>query len=239
MSGIFVHDASRRERIGLPEAILCASKSADQLTAILRELAACEARALLTRLAPEQYAALAEDLRARIDYDPLSRTGFFGPVAAPAGPARIAIVSGGTGDQRVAEEAARTLAFHGEAHERHYDIGVAGLWRLLERRERLARFPILIACAGMEGALFSVLGGLVPGLVIAVPVSAGYGVSEGGRAALSSALASCAPGIAVVNIDNGYGAACLALRALRAIAGCRSANELRDRPGSAGSSSRD
>lgn len=221
MSGIFVHDASRRERIGLPEAILCASKSADQLAAILRDLAARRASALLTRLAPEQHALLADDLGARIDYDPLSRTGFFGPIAPPTGPARIAIVSGGTGDQRVAEEAARTLAFHGEASERHYDVGVAGLWRLLERRERLAQFPILIACAGMEGALFSVLGGLVAGVVIAVPVSAGYGVSEGGRAALSSALSTCAPGIAVVNIDNGYGAACLALRVLRAIDGPR------------------
>lgn len=218
MSSLFVHDVDRPRRIGLPEAILCASKSVDQLSHILRSLAREGSKALLTRLAPEQHAALAEELRSRIDYEPVSRTGFFGPVEPAVGPARIAVVTGGTGDQRVAEEAARTLAFHGEAVERHYDVGVAGLWRLLGRREALARFPVVIACAGMEGALFSVLGGLVPGLVVAVPVSAGYGVAEAGRAALSSALASCAPGIAVVNIDNGYGAACVALRALRAAA---------------------
>lgn len=218
MSSLFVHDVERSRRIGLPEAILCASKSVDQLSHILRGLAGEGSKALLTRLAPEQHAALAEELRSRIDYDPVSRTGFFGPVQPAAGPARIAVVTGGTGDQRVAEEVARTLAFHGEAVERDYDVGVAGLWRLLDRREALARFPVVIACAGMEGALFSVLGGLVPGLVVAVPVSAGYGVAEAGRAALSSALASCAPGIAVVNVDNGYGAACVALRALRAAA---------------------
>jgi len=215
MSPLFVHDADRTQRIGLPEAILCASKNVDQITTILEALAAEGSSALLTRLAPEQHAALAGELRRRIDYDAVSRTGFFGPVQPPAEPARVAVVTGGTGDQRVAEEAARTLAFHGEAVERHYDVGVAGLWRVLDRREALARFSVVIVCAGMEGALFSVLAGLVPGLVVAVPVSAGYGVAEGGRAALSSALASCAPGIAVVNIDNGYGAACVALRALR------------------------
>lgn len=219
MSEVFVHDAARPERIGLPEAILCASKSAAQLAMILAELAAREPNALLTRLAAEQYAALPDALRVRLDYDPLSRTAFLGSVEPPSGPARVALVTAGTGDQRVAEEAARTLAFHGEAVERHYDIGVAGLWRLLSRRERLASFPVLIACAGMEGALFSVLGGLVPGLVVAVPVSSGYGVSEGGRTALASALSSCAPGIVVVNIDNGYGAACAALRVLRGRAG--------------------
>lgn len=215
MSSLFVHDTDRARRIGLPEAILCASKTVDQLAAVLNALLAEGSRALLTRLAPEQHAALSDDLRRRLHYDPISRTAFLGPVAPPSGPPRVALVTGGTGDQRVAEEAARTLAFHGEAVERHYDVGVAGLWRVLRRREALARFPVVIVCAGMEGALFSVLAGLVPGLVVAVPVSAGYGIAEGGRAALSSALASCAPGVAVVNIDNGYGAACVALRALR------------------------
>lgn len=217
MSGNFVHDADRRQRIGLSEVVLCASKDADQIAGVLRALEGGEPCVLLTRLAPEQYRALPEDLRARLDYDPRSRTAFFGAVPPPIRPARVAIVTGGTGDERVAEEAARTLAFHGEAVERHYDVGVAGLWRLMERRDVLARFPVLITCAGMEGALFSVLGGLVPGLVVAVPVSAGYGVAEGGRAALRSALASCAPGIVVVNVDNGYGAACAALRVLRAV----------------------
>lgn len=219
MSAGFVHDAERAARIGLPEAIFCASKTAEQLAAIVAELARTAPRALLTRLAPEQLAALPEGQRALLDYDPLSRTAVLGGLPVPAGPARVAIVTAGTGDARVAEEAGRTLAFHGEAAERIADVGVAGLWRLLERRERLARFAVVIACAGMEGALFSVLGGLVPGLVIAVPVDSGYGVGAGGRVALGSALASCAPGLVAVNVDNGYGAACAALRALRGPAG--------------------
>jgi hypothetical protein len=111
-------------------------------------------------------------------------------------------------------EIERTLAFHGQAATPFLDCGVAGLWRLLEQRAAIAAHPVVIAVAGMEGALFSVLGGLVGGLLIAVPASVGYGVAAGGRAALQAGLASCAPGVVVVNIDNGYGAACAALRAL-------------------------
>lgn len=215
MTRAFLHDAGRGRRIGLPEAILCASKSPEQLARILDELLAAGQPALLTRLAPEQLAALPAALAARIDHDPLSRTGVIGRPPPPEGPARVAVVTAGTGDLGIAAEAVRTLAFHGEAAHLEADLGVAGLWRLLERRETLAAFPVVIACAGMEGALFSVLGGLVPGLVIAVPVSSGYGVTAGGRAALASALGSCAPGVVAVNVDNGYGAACAALRALR------------------------
>jgi NCAIR mutase (PurE)-related protein len=169
---------------------------------------------LLTRLAPEQLAALPDPTQ--LDYDPLSRTAIRGGCPAPMAAARVAVVTAGTSDLPVAAEAERTLAFHGEACERLADLGVAGLWRLLAQRERLARFPVLIAVAGMEGALFSVLGGLVGGLVIAVPTDIGYGVAAGGRTALGAALASCAPGIVAVNVDNGYGAACAALRCLRA-----------------------
>ncbi len=226
MSRRFVHDADREERIGLPEAIFCASKSVEQLTYILDELARTTGRALLTRLAPELFAQLPQTWRAGLDYDPLSRTAVLGELSVPDGPARVAVVAAGTGDERVAREAIRTLAFHGEPAVSFVDVGVAGLWRLLDRRAELARFPVLIACAGMEGALFSVLGGLVPGLVIAVPVSTGYGVAEGGRTALASALASCAPGVVAVNVDNGYGAACAALRTLRG-------PPARGRPGSA------
>lgn len=204
-------DLEREARIGLPEAILCAGKSTDQLARIL---ARAPARVLLTRLAPEQRAALPE--AERLDYDPLSRTAIRGGCPAPTAPARVAVVTAGTSDLPVAAEAERTLAFHGEACERLADLGVAGLWRLLAQRERLARFPVVIAVAGMEGALFSVLGGLVGGLVIAVPTGIGYGVAAGGRTALGAALASCAPGIVAVNVDNGYGAACAALRCLRA-----------------------
>lgn len=204
-------DLEREARIGLPEAILCAGKSTAQLARILEQ---GPARLLLTRLAPEQLAALPE--AASLDYDPLSRTAIRGGCPTPTAPPRVAVVTAGTSDLPVAAEAERTLAFHGEGCERLADLGVAGLWRLLAQRERLARFPVVIAVAGMEGALFSVLGGLVGGLVIAVPTGIGYGIAAGGRTALGAALASCAPGIVAVNVDNGYGAACAALRCLRA-----------------------
>ena len=107
------------------------------------------------------------------------------------------------------------MAFSGVASSLFIDVGVAGLWRLMGRIDAISKFPIVIAVAGMDAALPTVLGGLIPGLIIAVPTSVGYGVAAGGRTALNALLASCASGIAVVNIDNGYGAACAALRALR------------------------
>ncbi len=128
---------------------------------------------------------------------------------------RVAVVGAGTSDMRVCREVVRTLRYHGVAASEVYDVGVAGLWRLLERVPEIVRHPVVIAVAGMDAALVSVLGGLAPGLVIGVPTSAGYGVANHGTTALHAALASCAPGVAVVNIDNGYGAACAALRALR------------------------
>ena len=128
----------------------------------------------------------------------------------------MAVISGGSSDLPVAREAVRTLAFHGEGALEAMDIGVAGLWRLMERLEELRPMKVVIVAAGMEGALTSVVGGLLPGAIVALPTSVGYGVAEGGRVALQSALASCAPGIVTVNIDNGYGAACAALRVLRA-----------------------
>ncbi len=122
----------------------------------------------------------------------------------------IGIVCAGTSDLTVAGEACRTLEFLGRRSVLYADVGVAGLWRLLDIVEPLRSHSILIAVAGMEGALFSVLAGLVPGLIIAVPTSVGYGVASGGQAALHSALASCSPGIVCVNIDNGFGAAAAA-----------------------------
>ena len=117
-----------------------------------------------------------------------------------------------------AREAQRTLAWYGEPAAEFHDVGVAGLWRLTERLEEIRRYPVLIVAAGMDAALASVVGGLVRGCVIGLPTSVGYGVASGGRTALDAMLASCAPGLAVVNIDNGYGAACIALRMLRAFA---------------------
>jgi NCAIR mutase (PurE)-related protein len=130
----------------------------------------------------------------------------------------VAIVMAGTSDLPVGREAARTLSFVGQAYREHTDIGVAGLWRLLERIEDIRLSPVVIVAAGMDAALVSVVGGLVSAPVIALPTSVGYGVALGGATALHASLASCAPGISVVNIDNGYGAACAGLRILRAIA---------------------
>lgn len=209
----FTFDWSRAARTGLPEAVLCSAKSAAQLAEILAAARARGARLLLTRLEPAAFAALDEPARTGVDYDPLSRTAVLGGEVALSG-SRVAVVAAGTSDLPVAREAVQTLAFSGEATLLVADVGVAGLWRLMERIEEIRACRVVIAVAGMEGALFSVLGGLVAAPVIAVPTSVGYGVAEGGRAALTSALASCAPGVVAVNIDNGFGAACAALKML-------------------------
>lgn len=209
----FQIDWDRERRTGVPEAIFCQGKTAAQIGAIVA--AAADRRLLLTRLSAVAHETLAPEVRDALDYDPLSATAVLGggiPLAASG----IGIVAAGTSDLPVAREAARTLAFAGHRTEIIADVGVAGLWRLTARIDTLRQFRILIAVAGMEGALFSVLAGLVEAPVVAVPTSVGYGVAEGGRAALHSALASCAPGLVVVNIDNGFGAAAAALKMLRA-----------------------
>ncbi|WP_371348087.1 nickel pincer cofactor biosynthesis protein LarB [Ancylobacter sp. IITR112] len=211
----FTFDWGRAKRTGLPEAVLCSAKSPAQLAEILAAARERNARLLLTRLEPAGFAALGAAARAGLDYDPLSRSAVLGGEVALAA-ARVAVVAAGTSDLPVAREAERTLAFCGHGARLVADVGVAGLWRLMERIEEIRACRVVIAVAGMEGALFSVLGGLVAAPVIAVPTSVGYGVAEGGRAALSSALASCAPGVVTVNIDNGFGAACAALKILGA-----------------------
>ena len=209
-------DGTRSQRIGIDEAVLCADKPIENLKRILDDAHTTDRRLLLTRLSQEKMAALSELHRQNIDYEAVSRTGWYGETAdTPEQAPQVAVVTAGTSDVPVAREAVRTLAFSGVACTEVYDVGVAGLWRLLDRVEELSRFPVVIAAAGMDAALPSGLGGLVPGLIIAVPTSVGYGVAAGGLSALNTLLASCAPGIAVVNIDNGYGAACAALRALR------------------------
>lgn len=213
-------DLSRGERVGLDEAIFCAGKSASQIEGILQDARLRGARLLLTRLAGEQLNQFCANSRAALDYDPLSRTAFFGMAheRTLGREARVAVLSAGTSDLPAAREAVRTLAWYGEAVAEFHDVGVAGLWRLTERLEEIRRHPVLIVAAGMDAALLSMVGGLVRGCVIGLPTSVGYGVASGGRTALDAMLASCAPGLAVVNIDNGYGAACIALRMLRAFA---------------------
>ncbi|MGI9493402.1 MAG: nickel pincer cofactor biosynthesis protein LarB [Geminicoccaceae bacterium] len=207
-------DLERRRRLGFDEAVFCAGKSSAQLTAILDQLSAVEASMLLTRLDQTAFADLPNVYRNEIDYDPVSKTAFFGQVAAPRDPKKVAVVTAGTSDVPVAAEAIRTLQFNGIATLSIHDVGVAGLWRSIERIDEIKALPVVIVVAGMDGALPSVVGGLVPGLVIAVPTSVGYGAARDGETALNAALASCAPGLLVCNIDNGYGAACATLRAL-------------------------
>jgi NCAIR mutase (PurE)-related protein len=209
----FELDPDREHRTGVPEAVFCAHKSTAQIEAILAVARAEGRRLLLTRLDAGSRAALsAPDL----DYDPLSCTAVLGgPVALSRRGAGIVVA--GTSDLPVAREAARTLAFHGFDAPVIADVGVAGLWRLTRRLDELRRFKVVIAVAGMEGALFSVIAGLVTAPVIAVPTSVGYGVAHGGTTALHAALASCAPGVVVVNIDNGFGAAAAAIKILNAV----------------------
>jgi NCAIR mutase (PurE)-related protein len=211
-----IFDGDRENRTGVAEAVFCAGKTLDQIAAILEQAAVAGRRLLLTRLRPEAFAALPAMSRVSVDYDALSGTAILGAVTPDAAPIEgVVIVTAGTSDLGLAQEAARTLGFHGYAAPLIVDVGVAGLWRLMTRLDDLRDALVLIVVAGMEGALFSVVAGLVEAPVIALPSSIGYGVAAEGRAALQSALASCAPGVVTVNIDNGFGAAAVAIKMLR------------------------
>ncbi len=213
------YDYPRRQRLGMPEAVLCAGKDIASLNGILSELSdQPEHPVLFTRLEPEQFARLDPSLSRELDFDELSRTGILhGPLPSRAGTA--AILTAGTSDLRVATEAARTLHFMGVTHSLYPDIGVAGLWRLMDRVEQIATHDVVIVVAGMDAALASVVGGLLSNCVIGVPTSVGYGVAQGGTTALNSMLASCGQGILVTNIDNGFGAACAAVRVINGLNG--------------------
>ena len=208
-------DFAREARTGLDEAVFCAGKTVAHVAEILRQVEARAGRILLTRLHPDQFAALPEAWRNRVDYDALSQTGYFSQPRPQSATKQVAVVAAGTSDVAVAREAARTLAFYGESSAEITDVGVAGLWRLLERIEEIRSMKVVIAIAGMDAALPTVIGGLIGAPIIGVPTSVGYGVAEGGQTALKAMLASCSPGLTVTNIDNGYGAACAALRILR------------------------
>ena len=210
----FMEDRDRRDRTGLDECILCAFKSVDQITRIVSQISDERRRVLLTRLSPELHAKLPVATKVLIAYDALSSTGVVGGTIELNRSLLVAIVSGGTSDVGVVAEAAKTLEYYGYVASVFQDIGVAGLWRVVDAAPALQNFPIIIAVAGMDAALPTVLAGLVPSAVIAVPTSVGYGVTAGGHAALNSLLSSCVPGITVVNIDNGFGAACAAVRIL-------------------------
>jgi NCAIR mutase (PurE)-related protein len=214
-------DGERAVRQGAPEVIFGERKSPEQIGQLVARLRELGQAVLVTRLGPEGAdAARAAAPEGR--YDAISRTFH----ARPPGPARepqgvVAVVCAGTTDIPVAEEAAVTAGFVGAAVERLYDVGVSGIHRLLRRAPDLRAADALVVCAGMEGALPSVVGGLVPRPVIAVPTSVGYGASLGGLAALLAMLNSCAANVSVVNIDNGFGAGFQAALIARAAAGGR------------------
>ena len=207
----FVHDTDRMARLGMPEAIFCEGKDPASLCAIVAELDAKAAPALLTRLSPDRHAELLGHGRAAMDYDPRSGTAFLHGTFPPK-PGSVAVVTAGTSDLRVATEAQRTLQFAGLAAELIADVGVAGIHRLFARLDQIRTFDVVIVVAGWDAALASVMGGLVGQPVIAVPSSTGYGVAAGGTSALHAMLASCGQGVLVTNIDNGFGAACGAIR---------------------------
>lgn len=207
-----IFDWTRRQRTGVPEVVFAEGKDIAQLLDILE---AHEARAeplLYTRLTAAQSEALAAR---ELVIDQQARTAVFRLPEIGDDAPQVAVVTGGTSDLPVALESRNTARFFGMNATLHADVGVAGLWRVQKILPELLAMDLIIAVAGMEGALFSVLAGLVPSAVIAVPTSVGYGVAEGGKAALSSALASCAPGLVTVNIDNGFGAAAAARKLLR------------------------
>ena len=208
-------DHHRALRSGMPEAVYAESKTPEQVAAIFARLAASGVPVLATRAGVE-HAAAVQALTPTAEYHPLSRCiSLPGASPRPETAGRIAVVCAGTSDLPVAEEAALTAELNGAHVTRITDVGVAGIHRLLAHLPQLREANVLVACAGMEGALPSVLGGLVAVPVIAVPTSVGYGASLGGIAALLGMLNSCSPNTAVVNIDNGFGAgymACLIAR---------------------------
>jgi pyridinium-3,5-biscarboxylic acid mononucleotide synthase len=202
-------DHHRHLRTGFPEVIFGAGKTVEQIVNIATRLVARSERLLVTRAGPEAYAAVKESIPDAV-YNPLSKTIVVNRMSRTALQTGIVVVTGGTADIPVAEEAAVTAELMGNDVARVFDVGVAGLHRLLDKLPGLRDARVLVVVAGMEGALPSVLGGLVAVPIVAVPTSTGYGASFQGLAPLLAMLNSCAPGVAVVNIDNGFGAGYLA-----------------------------
>ena len=202
-------DFHRGIRQGVPEVIFGSGKTKEHILGIAKAMRENgQKTVLITRLTQEAADFVAAELP--LDYNPLSRTGLVGELPAPTGKGRIVVATGGTSDIPVAEEAAVTAEALGNEVVRLYDVGVSGIHRLLGNMETIMSARCIVAVAGMEGALPSVIGGLADCPVIAVPTSVGYGASLGGIAALMSMLNSCASGVSVVNIDNGFGAGYMA-----------------------------
>jgi len=205
-TGCAKNDHHRALRTGGPEVVYCEGKTPEQVASIMAELVAHSGRALGTRANAAHFEATASVCDA--SYDPVSRLIRVGAIEPKLG--KIVVLSAGTSDLPVAEEASGTAEFLGSRVDRHFDCGVAGIHRLFSVMDELVDASAIIAVAGMEGALPSVVGGLASPPVIAVPTSVGYGANFQGLAALLTMMNSCAPGIGVVNIDNGFGAGFLA-----------------------------
>jgi len=215
--GVGKHDGHRALRNGFSEVILCEGKDSGHLFTIVNSLVERKINVFGTRATPEVGREVLSRGHPKADYDPVSRT--FKIISHDVEPqkGRLAIVCAGTADMSVAEEARRTAEYFGFEAKRFYDVGVAGLHRLVSHLEELHDADCAIVVAGMEGALPSVVGGLVSCPIVACPTSVGYGANLKGFTALLAMLNSCSEGIAVVNIDNGFGAACAALRILRKV----------------------
>lgn len=207
-------DFDRTGRTGFPEVVFGLNKDIDTLRNIITDTLQRQKKILITKLQPGKYEILKKDFKDCF-YDPISQALIIGKVlktnkTKPS----VAIISGGSSDAFVVNEIYYTLSFLNIASKRFVDVGAAGVHRLLKNVDELKTFKVLIVCAGFEGALPTIVGGLLPQPVICVPVSIGYGVASGGNVALNSMLSSCANGLTVVNIDNGYGAAIAAFRIL-------------------------
>ena len=202
-------DTHRGIRQGMAEVIYGAGKTKEQILKIAQTMVLDhEKTVLITRMSQEAADYVGKEMD--LHYDSHSRTGVIGEMPTPDGVGRIVVATGGTSDIPVAEEAALTAEIYGNEVLRLYDVGVAGMHRLMDHVEDIMSARVIIAIAGMEGALASVIGGMADCPVIAVPTSVGYGANFGGLSALLSMLNSCASGISVVNIDNGFGAGYLA-----------------------------
>ncbi|MEL7587261.1 MAG: nickel pincer cofactor biosynthesis protein LarB [Prolixibacteraceae bacterium] len=207
--GFATLDTERQSRTGIPEVIYASGKTTEQVCLIARRLYEKGIDVLATRVSPETAEAVLTVIPGA-GYHPLARTVTWKKETPPSSKGIIAIVAAGTSDLPVAEEAAVTARFLGNTVETVYDVGVAGIHRLFNKLDIIRRARVIIVVAGMEGALASVVGGLVDKPVIGVPTSIGYGANFQGLSALLAMLNSCASGISVVNIDNGFGAACQA-----------------------------
>ena len=208
-------DFDRQKRIGIVEAIWGEHKNVDQLKEICKQVIDKDELVFITRINFDKAKPILDTFKNGEFFKEANCLIIGENLKKVSTEKKVAIVAGGTSDLNVSLEAKLALEVHGITCKTFIDVGVAGLHRLFTNLEEINKFEVIIVCAGMEGALATVLGGLLPQPIIAVPVSVGYGVSKGGFVALNSMLSSCAPGITVMNIDNGYGAAMAALRIIK------------------------